>query len=71
MTIEKFTFLKVLEKYLIYSEAFSQFNQLDEEDKKIISPYIDSLKQQWEEELKCIRMQFNLPLPRPVAKILP
>jgi len=70
MTTEKLTFLQVLEKYLIYSEAFSQFNQLDEDDRKIIRPYIDSLKRQWEEELRCIRVQFHLPLAPPVLKIV-
>jgi hypothetical protein len=69
MTTEKFTFLKVLEKYLIYSEAFSQYNQLDEEDKKIIKPYIDGLKKVWEEELRFIRVQFQLPLV-PVPRVL-
>jgi hypothetical protein len=43
---------------VIYSEAFTQYNQLGAEDKKIINPYIDRLKQQWEEALKyscCVR----------------
>lgn len=55
MTTEKGTFVRVLQKYLHYAEAFSQYNQLYEEDKRVIKPYIDHLKQDWEDELKQIR----------------
>ena len=60
MTTEKLTFLRVLENYLMYSEALSQYNQLDEEDRKIVGPYIDSLKRKWQEELEHIRFRFTL-----------
>jgi len=34
---------------------------LDEEDRKIIEPYIDHLKQQWQEELKYTCRELELP----------
>lgn len=64
MTTGKVTFLPVFHKYLIYAEAFSQYNRLNEEDdKKIIKPYIDRLKQQWQEELIGIRFKVTSSLP--------
>lgn len=55
MTTEKITFVRVLQKYLHYAEVFSQYNQLNEEDKIIIKPYIDHLRRDWEDELNQIR----------------
>jgi len=62
MTTQKFTFIRVFEIYLTYSEAYSQYNQLEEEDKKVIKPYLDHLKERWEEELRAVREQFTRPL---------
>lgn len=56
MTTESISFIAVFERYILYSEALSQYLGLEEEDKKIVEPYILQLKESWQEELKQIKM---------------
>lgn len=52
MTRAQTSFRTVLEKYLLYADALKQYLNLEEEDKKVLEPYIHSLKQQWQQQLK-------------------
>lgn len=45
-------FQVILDKYLLYAEARSQYNRLEMDDQKIIGPYLESLKKAWQEELQ-------------------
>ena len=56
------SFALVLEKYFIYSEVFSQYNKLEDEDRVIVEPYLETLKQAWQEELQTIESQLYIPL---------
>ena len=64
MITESISFITVFNKYVLYSEALSQYHTLDEEDQKIVAPYIRYLKERWEEELKQIRTRLHNLLPK-------
>lgn len=59
MTTESISFMPVLNKYILYSEAMSQYCTLEEEDKKIIEPYITRLKELWQDELQHIKLKLQ------------
>jgi len=59
MTTESISFIAVLDRYILYSETFSQYLKLEEEDKKIIEPYLLHLKNLWMEALALIKIRTN------------
>jgi hypothetical protein len=61
MYTRKISFLSVVDKYIQYSEAATQFYQMDKANRDIIAPYIEILKKAWQTELKAIRLQCRIP----------
>lgn len=59
MTLQSISFTAILDKYIIYSEALSQYHSLEEEDQKIIEPYISRLKEAWQHELTLIKTRLS------------
>ncbi len=47
---------------MLYSEAMSEYYRLEEEDQKIIEPYITRLKKLWQEELQHIKLTLHFPV---------
>lgn len=61
--------MPVFDKYILYSEALSQYHTLDKEDQKIIEPYIMRLKELWQEELILTKKKLNNLVPKEVRFI--
>jgi len=59
MTTKSISFIAVFDKYIVYSEAISQYYALEEEDQKIIEPYIRRLKESWQDELKQVKSKLQ------------
>lgn len=57
----KISFVSVFDKYMRYSEAITQFYQLEKADRDIVAPYIEILKKAWQTELKVIKLQCRIP----------
>jgi hypothetical protein len=63
MTSERISFTGAYNRYLHYSETLSQYHSLEEEDQKIIEPYVKHLKEEWQRELQTIKLKLDkLPL---------
>jgi len=58
---DKLSYLSLFEKYISYSEAFLQYNRLNEQDRKIIEPYIRRLKEAWQNDLKALSVKNHVP----------
>lgn len=69
MATETTSFITVLNKYILYSEALSQYHKLDEEDQKIVAPYIQQLKQRWQEELHLVQLKLNVRLHKGCSQV--
>ena len=66
MATETISFLTVFDKYIVYSEALSQYHSLQEEDQTIIEPYIRRLKESWQQELNQVKLKVTTQVSRKV-----
>lgn len=61
MNAIKISFTSVMNKYFLYADAVTQFNQLRQDDRQIIAHYIELLKRAWQEELEDLKRQNYIP----------
>ena len=59
MTKELINFNPIFEKYLRYTEAARQYQELDPEDQEAYGPYLIQLRFEWEQELRTIKLQVH------------